>query len=953
VNSSWFRIVGLVGAAGAFLVSNAGDVGAQDVQAVPGPSNLQATAVSSSRIDLKWSKVNTAQVVEYRLYYANGTPIARVPSSQTSYSDTGLQPWTEYRYYVTGANSSGNESGPSNVAAARTLDGSPPSAPGNLAGSAISESQIALSWSAASDPESGIDEYVVYRGASEVGRTSSRTYQDNGLTPDTQYSYQVSAVNGQGDEGSRAGPVQVRTQAEPPPEPPRNLSATPVSASAIDLSWTPPADDGNVASYRIYRNGSPVGTSTGTSYRDNGLASYTTYEYRVTSVDGDGNEGNPSNAASARTLDGTPPSAPGNLAGSAISQTQVSLTWGAAGDPQTGIAEYVVYRGGNEIGRTTSLAYQDNGLTADTQYSYQVSAVNGQGDEGSRAGPVQVRTPANPPPDPPRDLSASAVSASAIDLSWTPPANDGNVASYRIYRNGSPVGTATSTSYRDSGLASYTIYEYRVTSVNGEGDESAPSNAASARTLDGTPPTAPGNLAGSAVSQTQISLTWAAASDPQSGIAQYIVYRDGNEIARTATLAYEDGALESDQAYDYEVSAVNGQGDGGNRAGPIEVRTLSDQAPDPPTGLSASAVDESTVDLAWDTHPDDDDLDGYRVYRDGSFVAGTAGTTYRDTGLDPFTTYIYTVTALGEDGDESSPSQPATVATPDFSPPTVPQNVVATAVGTERIDVSWSESSDAESGIAGYRIFRDGAEIAVTGTAVFQDGELAPGTTYEYQVSAINGAELESDRSDPTSATTPDGSGPSVPTGLSATPVSAESIELSWAPSTDDESGIAYYRVFRDGVEIATPTGITYQDDGLLPATTYQYRVSAVNGEGLESDLSSPTSATTFEVEGPPPPSGLTATPVGPSQISLHWVAPDEGAASYTVFRDGSFIGAVMATTFVDTGLQPATMYRYSVASVDADGIQGARSGEVNATTPPTEDVVPPAPPTGLRLITP
>jgi chitodextrinase len=71
------------------------------------------------------------------------------------------------------------------------------------------------------------------------------------------------------------------------------------------------------------------------------------------------------------------------------------------------------------------------------------------------------------------------------------------------------------------------------------------------------------------------------------------------------------------------------------------------------------------------------------------------------------------------------------------------------------------------------------------------------------------------------------------------------------------------------------------------------------------------------------------------------------------VFRNDVFIGAVMATAFVDTGLQPATTYRYSVASVDTDGIQGPRSGQVSATTAPSEDVVPPAAPTGLRLITP
>ena len=736
---------------------------------------------------------------------------------------------------------------------------------------------------------------------------------------------------------------------------PSNLQATAASPSQIDLSWNK-VSTSQVTEYVVYySDGTEIArlSSSQSGYSDTELRPWTTYRYYVTGANSSGNESPPSNVASARTLDGTPPTKPGNLAGSAVSQTQISLTWTAASDPESGIDEYTVYRDGSEIGRTSNLTYLDNGLAPDHQYSYEVSAVNGAGDVGSRAGPIEVRTPADQTPDPPTGLSGTAVSASAVDLSWNPPADDSDVVSYRVYRNGSRVATISGTSYRNTGLASYTSYEYWVTSVDGDGDESGPSSAVTVRTLDGTLPTKPGNLAGSAVSRTQISLTWTAASDPQTGISEYVVFRDGSEIARTAALSYEDGGLESDQLYRYEVSAVNSAGDVGSRAGPIEVRTLSAEAPDPPTGLSATAIDPNTVDLTWNIHPDHDNLDGYRIYRDGSFVASTSGTTYRDVGLTPFTTYVYTLTAVGEDGDESSPSQPASVTTPDFTPPSIPEDLVATAVGTERIDLTWSPSSDPESGVFEYVVFRDGGEISRTTTTSFQDGGLTPGTTYEYRVSAINGAGDESDPSLPVSATTPGGSGPSAPTNLSATPVSTESIELFWSPSTDPESGIAFYRVFRDGTEIGTPTGTDYQDAGLEATTTYEYRVSAVNGDGLESDLSPAVSATTFDAEGPPAPTGLTATPSGPSQVGLTWVAPDGGASSYNVFRDGTFIGSVMATAFVDTGLQPATTYRYAVASVDADGIQGARSGEVSATTPSSEDLVPPAPPTGLRVVNP
>ena len=52
-------------------------------------------------------------------------------------------------------------------------------------------------------------------------------------------------------------------------------------------------------------------------------------------------------------------------------------------------------------------------------------------------------------------------------------------------------------------------------------------------------------------------------------------------------------------------------------------------------------------------------------------------------------------------------------------------------------------------------------------------------------------------------------------------------IDLTWSPSKA-EVGIAYYRVFRDGSELATTGDTRYEDSGLTPETTYEYRVSAV-----------------------------------------------------------------------------------------------------------------------------
>ena len=87
----------------------------------------------------------------------------------------------------------------------------------------------------------------------------------------------------------------------------------------------------------------------------------------------------------------------------------------------------------------------------------------------------------------------------------------------------------------------------------------------------------------------------------------------------------------------------------------------------------------------------------------------------------------------------------------DETPPTVPEDLDATPVSDRTIELTWTEASDPESGISGYRIYRDEAFVAsVPGLqSSFLDSDLEELTEYSYTVSAVNGDGLEGDRSDP------------------------------------------------------------------------------------------------------------------------------------------------------------------------------------------------------------
>jgi hypothetical protein len=83
----------------------------------------------------------------------------------------------------------------------------------------------------------------------------------------------------------------------------------------------------------------------------------------------------------------------------------------------------------------------------------------------------------------------------------------------------------------------------------------------------------------------------------------------------------------------------------------------------------------------------------------------------------------------------------ATTAAPDTVAPTVPQNLVATAVTPTQVNLAWSASTDSGgAGLAGYRVRRDGTEITTTAQTTYSDTGLAANTAYSYTVRAYDNA---------------------------------------------------------------------------------------------------------------------------------------------------------------------------------------------------------------------
>ncbi|MHA1330063.1 MAG: lamin tail domain-containing protein [Candidatus Hodarchaeales archaeon] len=268
-----------------------------------------------------------------------------------------------------------------------TSDTTPPAQVTGLTATAVSGSQIDLTWDANSEVD--LDYYNIYRDGVFLTTTTQTSYSDTGLTSETTYTYEVSAVDTSGNEGLKSSAASATTLDITPPAQVTGLVATAVSSSQIDLVW-----DANTESdldyYTVYRDGVFLTTVTTTSYSDIGLTDGTTYTYEVSATDTSGNEGLKSASSSATTTDITPPAQVTGLTATAVSESQVDLSWAA--NSESDLDHYVIYRDGVFLTTTTQTSYSDTGLTPETTYTYEVSAVDTSGNEGLKSSPVSATT---------------------------------------------------------------------------------------------------------------------------------------------------------------------------------------------------------------------------------------------------------------------------------------------------------------------------------------------------------------------------------------------------------------------------------------------------------------------------------------------------------------------------------------------------------------------------------
>lgn len=544
-----------------------------------------------------------------------------------------------------------------------------PTAPTNLTTTAASQTQINLSWTDNSSNETGFKIERSPNGSTftqiaTVGANVT-TYASTGLTASTTYYYRVRAYTNQNSAYTNVSSATTLTNI---PSSPSALSANPVSYNQINLSWTDNAD--NESGFLIERGTDGVnftqiyGTSANvTNFNDTSVSANTTYYYRVRAWNGYGNSGY-TNTASTTTPNYIPP-APSSLYATSISQSQINLTWADNAINEDG---YKIEMGTStsnfvqiaSIGANT-VSYSATGLNANTTYYFRVRAYNNGGNSSYSS--ISYATTWMNVPVAPSSLSATAISQSQINLGWTD--NSDNETAFLIERGTDGVNfsfiastTFNSISYSNtSGLSANTTYYYRVRAYHYLSGFSSYSNTASATTLN--PPAAPSVLNATAISQTQINLSWMDNSGNETGfkIEMGLSTSSFSEIGTVGAdvTSFSATNLSANTTYYFRVRAYNA--DGNSSFTSIVSKATWPNAPIAPTNLGGSYFASSSliiINLNWTDNSSNET--GFKVER------GTDGTNFSQIGTSTFagfsdngnysaTTFYYRVKAYNLGGE--------------------------------------------------------------------------------------------------------------------------------------------------------------------------------------------------------------------------------------------------------------------------------------------------------------
>ncbi|MCP3976575.1 MAG: hypothetical protein GY720_18970 [bacterium] len=358
--------------------------------------------------------------------------------------------------------------------------------------------------------------------------------------------------------------------------------------------------------------------------------------------------------------------------------------------------------------------------------------------------------------------------------------------------------------------------------------------------------------------------------------------------------------------------------------------------PSVPTGIYAYAASATSIEVAWQPSTDDVGISGYVVRRDGEIIATAPSAVFLDDGLDPNSSYDYTVEALDSVERSSGESGSATLKTWNHI---VQAGVAWRYQQSGAVPAGWTSVGFDDSGWdqGGAQLgFGEGDEVTELDRGelayYFRRTFVSPGgrevldaalslVRDDGAVVYLNGVEVFRTNM-PAGAVGPD---------TAAVTTTGGSDESRWFDSDVPAE------LFRPG-------------NNVLAVEVHQTNVNS-SDVSFDLRLDGELSDEPFDEESPTMPGLVSAVAKSPTKVRLDWepATDNRDVEGYRVFRNGREVGYTTGLKYVDKGLQPDRSYKYKVRAVDTSLNVGPASAVETVSTLP--DVSAPSKPRKFTVV--
>ncbi len=768
-----------------------------------------------------------------------------------------------------------------------------------------------------------------------------------------------------------------------------NVSAT--TEITVTLSYSGDWEESDIRNFRIYRNDKRIATTTLATYTDKGLEPNTTYTYKVYPCNVDYQMARRSPEYTVTTMaDTQAPTIPGNLRVAVRTGSAVTMKWDKAGD-NVAIAGYRLYRDDTLIYDGKTNIYKDEGLSANTLYTYQVKAYDTSGNESELSdsvdGAVYMPRISSVTPADYADIGGEIVE---IKVACKNGGNSQdatmNIEYYDSKNDRYVLLTKTPLAQPDT-TKDYTLtYEWEIFEYALEGDvdlrftltdeDGNQTRQVVTYVIDKTAPEVPTEITAQDEGGT-VTINWKISKSADCvGYRLYRVNTDTGEGVELADVTgrnsswYSDETIEDNTAYNYYVRAYDKFGNLSAMSDIAKVETSEDtKAPRVTAMTPASGRINRTTDLIV-TGKDNRAVKEFKLYTRQSseeeweyfatVIAENNQATYIwDTTAYAEGNHYIKAVAVDVNGNESEELFMRRYEVDNTGIAKI--RLLPATAGSTTIQLEWEDVEEADFGYFVVEEKINGVWVQkakISDKLGYRAENLQPETTHTYRVTGFDNLGNVGIPSDPITVTTIEDT--TAPTITKIQPTGSyykDSIPL--AMTVKDNAGVDYgvfsYTVSGNGMdgiytEIARVEGTGKTTENLnhtwdisaLPEGEVIVRFEAYDTAGIHNTLYEEKQIeNTYIIDRTAPGKVNGAEIVGDEgAISLEWDSvSDNDIAAYEVERakEGESVFRKIGQTtntlyYTDTNVQMGNTYIYRIVAVDMAGNKGETSDEIYAT---------------------